>query len=159
MKTIRFIPVLLIGVYLLAGFTQPKTSETEKIDQLIDSWHKAAAEADYSNYFGFMAENFIFLGTDPTERWDKEQFSGFCKPYFDKGKAWDFRKIERHIEISKDGKVAWFDEKISTWMKDCRGSGVLVKVGKEWKLTQYNLAVLIENDKIKEFIQLRDLVK
>ena len=159
MKTIRFIPVLLIGVYLLAGFTQPKTSETEKIDQLIDNWHKAAAEADYSNYFGFMAENFIFLGTDPTERWDKEQFSGFCKPYFDKGKAWDFRKIERHIEISKDGKVAWFDEKISTWMKDCRGSGVLVKVGKEWKLTQYNLAVLIENDKIKEFIQLRDLVK
>lgn len=159
MKTIRFIPVLLIGVYLLAGFTQPKTSETEKIDQLIDNWHKAAAEADYSNYFGFMAENFIFLGTDPTERWDKEQFSGFCKPYFDKGKAWDFRKIERHIEISKDGKVAWFDEKISTWMKDCRGSGVLIKVGKEWKLTQYNLAVLIENDKIKEFIQLRDLVK
>jgi ketosteroid isomerase-like protein len=159
MKTIRFIPVLLMGIYLLAGFTQPKPDETEKIDQLIDNWHKAAAEADYTNYFGFMSDNFIFLGTDPTERWNKEQFSRFCKPYFDKGKAWDFRKIERHIEISKDGKVAWFDEKISTWMKDCRGSGVLIKVGKEWKLTQYNLAVLIENDKIQDFIRLRDLVK
>jgi ketosteroid isomerase-like protein len=159
MRTIRFISLLLLGVYLLTGFTHPKPAETEKIDQLIDNWHKAAAEADYTNYFGFMADNFIFLGTDPTERWNKEQFSGFCKPYFDKGQAWDFRKIERHIEISKDGKVAWFDEKISTWMKDCRGSGVLVKVGKEWKLAQYNLAVLIENDKIKEFIQLRNLVK
>ena len=159
MKTIRFIPVLLMGIALLTGFTHPKPAETEKIDQLIDNWHKAAAEANYTNYFGFMADNFIFLGTDPTERWNKEQFSGFCKPYFDKGKAWDFRKIERHIELSKDGKVAWFDEKISTWMKDCRGSGVLIKVGKEWKLAQYNLAVLIENDKIQEFIKLRDLVK
>jgi hypothetical protein len=41
-------------------------------------------------------------------------------------------------------------------MKDCRGSGVLIKVGKEWQLTQYNLAVLIENDKIQDFIKLRD---
>jgi ketosteroid isomerase-like protein len=159
MKTLKFLPILLIGFCFTTGFTNPKPSETEKIDLLIDNWHLAAAKADYANYFAFMADNFIFLGTDPTERWNKEEFSGFCKPYFDKGKAWDFRKIERHIEISKDGKVAWFDEKISTWMKDCRGSGVLIKVGKEWKLTQYNLAVLIENDKIKEFIQLRDLVK
>ncbi len=159
MKTLKLIPILLIGLSFLTGFTDPKPNETETIDILIDNWHKAAADANYTGYFGFMAENFIFLGTDPTERWNKEQFSGFCKPYFDKGKAWDFRKIERHIEVSKDGKVAWFDEKISTWMKDCRGSGVLVKVGKEWYLTQYNLSVLIENDKIREFIQLRDLVK
>lgn len=164
MKTLKLLPVFLIGCYFLAGFTataqkDPKPIEKETIDLLIDNWHLAAAQANYTNYFAFMSENFIFLGTDPGERWDKEAFGKFCKPYFDKGKGWDFRKIERHIEVSKDGKFAWFDEKINTWMKDCRGSGVLVKVGKEWQLCQYNLAVLIENDKIQEFIQLRDLIK
>lgn len=159
MKTMRFLPILLVGFYFISGFTTPKPNETASIDQLIDSWHKAAAEANYTDYFQFMADHFIFMGTDPTERWNKEDFGAFCKPYFDQGKGWDFRKIERHIEISKDGKVAWFDEKITTWMRDCRGSGVLIKVGKEWKITQYNLAVLIENDKIQEFIQLRDSVK
>lgn len=156
MKTIRFIPFLFIGFYFITGFTTPKPSETETIDQLIDKWHQSAAKANYAEYFQFMADNFIFMGTDPTERWNKEQFGAFCKPYFEQGKGWDFRKIERHIEISKDGKFAWFDEKIDTWMKDCRGSGVLMKVGKEWKLSQYNLAVLVENDKIKDFIKLRD---
>ncbi len=156
MKTIKLLSILLMGFCFTTGFTDPKPTETEKIDQLIDSWHKAAAEANYTNYFALMAENFIFMGTDPTERWNKEEFGGFCKPYFDQGKGWDFRKIERHIEISKDGKTAWFDEKISTWMKDCRGSGVFIKVGKEWKLSQYNLAVLIENSKIQDFIKLRE---
>ncbi|MNJ92113.1 hypothetical protein D3C87_97710 [compost metagenome] len=148
--------ILLIGSYFTAGFTLKKLSETEQIDALIDNWHKAAADVNYAEYFQFMSDNFIYLGTDPTERWNKEQFGAFCKPYFDKGKAWDFRKIERHIELSKDGKTAWFDERISTWMKDCRGSGVLIKVGKEWKITQYNLAVLIENDKIDDFVKLRE---
>lgn len=157
MKTRNYFFIALTTLFwLVSGFTVQKPSETETIDSLLDNWHKAAAEANYDNYFGLMADNFIFLGTDPTERWNKEEFSAFCKPYFDKGKAWDFRKTERHIEISKDGKTAWFDEKINTWMKDCRGSGVLIKTGKGWKLVQYNLAVLIENDKIQDFIQLRN---
>jgi hypothetical protein len=32
---------------------------------------------------------------------------------------------------------------------------VLVKDGKNWKLAYYNLTVLIENEKIQEFIKLR----
>lgn len=156
MKTHHKFFAVLTVFWLISGFTTQKVTETETIDQLIDNWHKAAAEANYTKYFSVMADDFIFLGTDPSERWNKEQFGTFCKPYFDQGKGWDFRKIERHIYLSKDGKTAWFDEKITTWMKDCRGSGVLVKSGKEWKLVQYNLAVLIENDKIQDFIQLRD---
>lgn len=157
MKT-TFIWVVLLG---LIGFSavSSKTDEKVVIDQLLDSWHQAAAKADFNGYFDPMADNFIFLGTDPKERWTKSEFAGFCKPYFDKGKGWDFKKIERQIEISRDGKTAWFDEKIDTWMRDCRGSGVLIKQGKNWKLTQYNLAVLIENDKIQDFIKLRDFVK
>jgi hypothetical protein len=41
-------------------------------------------------------------------------------------------------------------------MRGCRGSGILVKKKGEWKLVYYNLTVLIENEKIEEFIELKD---
>jgi hypothetical protein len=41
-------------------------------------------------------------------------------------------------------------------MRGCRGSGILVKKKGEWKLVYYNLTVLIGNEKMKEFIELRD---
>lgn len=146
--------------FVLVGFSynERETKIVTELDQLISNWHEAAAKANFNDYFATMSDNFIFLGTDPSERWNKTEFASFCKPYFEQGKGWDFKKIERYITISKDGKTAWFDEKIATWMKDCRGSGVLVKQGKTWKIAQYNLAVLIENDKIQEFIKLRELV-
>lgn len=147
--------IFLLGIVGLS-FTSSKSDEKVVIDELLDNWHLAAAKADFDGYFNKMAEDFVFLGTDPSERWNKTQFAGFCKPYFEKGKGWEFKKIERFITIAPNGKMAWFDERIDTWMRDCRGSGVLVKQGKEWKLTQYNLAVLIENDKIQDFIKLRD---
>jgi hypothetical protein len=57
---------------------------------------------------------------------------------------------------SANKKMAWFDEDLDTWMRGCRGSGILVKKKGEWKLVYYNLTVLIENEKIKEFIDLKD---
>ena len=41
-------------------------------------------------------------------------------------------------------------------MKGCRGSGILIKKNNEWKIAYYNLTVLIENEKIKAFIELRE---
>lgn len=131
-------------------------AQINQLDSLIDNWHLSASKSDYKSYSDFMADNFVFLGTDPTERWDKNSFLTFCKPYFDQGKGWDFSKIERHISFSRNGKVAWFDETVNTWMNVCRGSGVLVKKRKSWKIAQYNLAVLIENDKMNDFLKLRN---
>jgi hypothetical protein len=51
--------------------------------------------------------------------------------------------------------VAWFDEELATWMNTCRGSGILIKEKNKWKLAYYNLTVLIENEKMKSFIELR----
>ena len=126
-------------------------------DKFIDDWHLAATNADYDAYFGAMDDSFIFLGTALGERWNKEEFSRFSKPYFDKGRAWDFKASNRIWMYSVDGKMAWFDEDLDTWMRGCRGSGILVKKDDgAWKLVYYNLTVLIENEKIQEFIQLRD---
>lgn len=127
-----------------------------KLDKFVDNWHLAAAKADFEAYFGATNESFIFLGTAPGERWTKEQFESFSKPYFDQGKAWDFKATNRQWNFSKNKKIAWFDEDLDTWMRGCRGSGIMVKKKGEWTMVYYNLTVLIENEKVKEFIELRD---
>ena len=147
-----FLPIILSFALLSIQYDSKKPT----LDVLIDGWHLAASNADYENYFGLMNESFVFLGTADDERWDKKQFSEFSKPYFDKGKAWSFTAKNRRWNFSKNKKVAWFDEDLNTWMRVCRGSGVMVKQKGKWKLAYYNLTVLIENEKMKEFIELRD---
>ncbi len=143
---------LLFLSFFFPSFAQ---KETESLNKLMDAWHLAATNADFIAYFAPTTNDFIFLGTAPGERWTKKEFKGFSKPYFDKGKAWDFKANNRRWNFSKDGKTAWFDEDLKTWMEDCRGSGICTKEKGVWKLAYYNLTVLIENEKIKEFIQLR----
>ena len=123
--------------------------------EIIDNWHKAAAEANYEAYFDAMAEEAIFIGTDATENWNKKQFQDFAKPYFDKGKAWNFKAIERNIYFSKDGKMAWFDELLNTQMKICRGSGVLVQENQQWKIKHYVLSMTIPNEKTDEVVKIK----
>jgi len=126
--------------------------ETKIINMLLDNWHTAAAKGDHNGYFGKIAEGGRYLGTDATENWDKKAFDAFAKPYFDKGQAWDFKALERNIYFSKDGRTAWFDELLDTWMKACRGSGVLEKEGNEWKIKHYVLSMTVPNDAIDAVI-------
>lgn len=151
MNIIRFIFFFCI----LNSSVYAQSIDIQDLNQLLDKWHQTAADADFNGYFDFTTDDFIFLGTDPTERWDKKQFMSFSKPYFDNGKAWDFKCIERNwvLDYSKD--MIWFDEILNTWMNTCRGSGILIKTKAGWKLIYYNLTVLIENEKIKGFIELR----
>lgn len=129
--------------------------EEAKLNDLINAWHVSAAKADFNNYFQVTTDNFVFLGTAPGERWNKSEFQSFCKPYFDAGKAWDFKPSNRKWNFSKDQKIAWFDEDLDTWMKGCRGSGICIRENGKWKIAYYNLTVLIENEKIQDFIELR----
>lgn len=131
-----------------------ESDEKEQVNRTLDAWHKAAAEADFDKYFGMMAEDAIYIGTDPTENWNLKSFQAFAKPYFDKGKAWNFKAIERNIYFDKSGKLAWFDELLNTQMKICRGSGVLVKIGKEWKIKHYVLSMTIPNDNTNEVVKI-----
>lgn len=152
MKNVLILILAALPSFAMTSKPDPKTT----LDQLIDYWHIAAGEANFDAYFGPTAENFVFLGTAPEERWTKEEFMIFSKPYFDRGKAWDFKPSNRIWEFSKNGKMAWFDEDLDTWMRGCRGSGICQKIKGEWKLVYYNLHVLIENEKMDAFIQLRD---
>jgi ketosteroid isomerase-like protein len=141
------LPVLL---FLAAAATQPNAAD---VNRVMDDWHKAAADADEARYFGFAAPEFVFLGTDATERWDLASFRAFAHPYFAKGKAWTFLPRDRHVTLSPGGDVAWFDEKLdSASYGECRGSGVLRKIGGSWKIAHYNLTIPIPNELAKEFV-------
>ncbi len=127
-----------------------ETAIKEKANLIINNWHKAASEANYKNYFGAMDSLSVFIGTDASENWNKKEFSAFSKPYFDKGKAWNFTPLKRNIYISKNQKIVWFDELLKTWMGICRGSGVLEKQGEKWKIKHYVLSMTIPNDNVNQ---------
>jgi ketosteroid isomerase-like protein len=128
-------------------------SPADEVAKVIDAYHAAADKADEEAYFGLMAPHGVFLGTDATERWDKDAFRAFAHPYFAKGKAWTFKPRNRHVDLSADGRVAWFDELLdSATYGECRGSGVLEKIDGAWKIQQYHLTIPIPNDLAKDFV-------
>lgn len=149
-KIFFFILFLFNGIYV---FGQNDTKQ--KINQTLDNWHKAAADVDYKNYFDALTEDAVFIGTDAAENWNKPAFEAFAKPYFDKGKAWNFTALERHVYYSEDKKTAWFDELLNTQMKICRGSGVLVLQNGKWKIQHYVLSMTIPNDNSDEVIKIK----
>ena len=128
----------------------PVARERAAVALVIDDFHDAAAKADEARYFGHFADDGVFLGTDATERWDVAAFRAYAHPHFEKKKAWSFRSIRRVVTIDGGGAVAWFDEDLATPnLGPARGSGVLVKRGAEWKISQYNLAITVPNERFE----------
>jgi ketosteroid isomerase-like protein len=131
-----------------------KASTEIAINEMMDTWHKAAATADEDVFFGSMTEDCIYIGTDKSERWLRDELKAWSAEFFDREKAWEFKAIERAVYMSDDGKLAWFDETLDTWMGVCRSSGVVKLVDGEWKLKHYHLSVTLPNDAVKKFIKL-----
>jgi ketosteroid isomerase-like protein len=146
---------ICISIYTLFPNTLNTKDETAAINTLLNDWHAAAGKADYKAYFDKISADAHYMGTDANENWSTEAFAAFAKPYFDKGKAWNFKTLERHVFFSKDGKTAWFDELLDTQMKICRGSGVLEKEGRVWKIKHYVLSMTVPNDVSKEVVPLK----
>lgn len=145
----------ILFLLVIASFANAQNAEKDKINQTLDTWHKAAADVKFDAYFNVMTEDAIYIGTDATENWIKPDFKAWAKPYFDKGTTWNFIALERNIFFDKSGKMAWFDELLNTQMKICRGSGVLVKVGKEWKIQHYVLSMTIPNDEVDAIVKIK----
>ena len=143
-------------VLLLGWFTgQAQSTEVDEINVVLDSWRKAAADADFEGYFSKMTDNGVFLGTDATENWQNDAFRAFSKPYFDRGKAWSFTAVERNVYVNEGSNFAWFDELLDTQMKLCRGSGVLQKVDGTWKIAHYVLSISVPNENVSELVKLK----
>lgn len=135
---------MLSTLLLLVTLTPP--SPQAPVAQMLDNWHQAAARADESAYFALFTPDAVFMGTDMTERWTRDEFQRWAHPIFAKGKAWAFKARVRRVTFSADGHVAWFDEELETEkLGPCRGSGVAVLQDGHWRLAQYNLSTPIPN--------------
>jgi ketosteroid isomerase-like protein len=152
----------LLAAGLLAGCshasepaTSPRGSAESRVAAVLDDFHDAAARADEARYFAHFAPEAVFLGTDGGERWDVAAFRAYAHPHFAQGKGWTYRATERHVALSPDGQVAWFDEVLeNASYGPCRGSGVLRQIDGAWKIAQYNLTIPIPNELTKTVVEM-----
>ncbi len=137
-----------------SGCTTENTSLADSVHAFVDAWHKAAAEADEDTFFGSMAADGIYLGTDASERWLRDTFQVWAAFAFERESAWDFKPYQRKLYFSDNQKYVWWEEMLETWMGPCRGSGVARFEDGRWQIKHYDLAVTVPNDKMDGFIEL-----
>ena len=159
----RRLPLLVPLLALVVAAARPAPAQTgpaaapatAAVAGVLDAFHAAAAKADFAGYFALFAPEGVFLGTDATERWTVPEFKAFAKPYFDRGRGWTYTVKSRHTVFSPDGTHAIFDEHLdNASYGHCRGSGVLRRIGDEWRIVQYHLTIPIPNDLAGQVVKL-----
>lgn len=147
----RFLLILLFISIFSISISQNLSDSLlkESANDFVAEWHKNAADADLV-YFDKIADDGIYIGTDASELWTKEQFYSWGKKYFDRGKAWSFITISRNIYLQYDSEYAWFDELLETGMGECRASGVLRKIHDGWEIVHYQLSIAIPNESVDD---------
>jgi uncharacterized protein (TIGR02246 family) len=129
------------------GVGEPPPDPRLAVAETLDDFHAAASRADGKRYFSLFARDAVFLGTDATERWSVDDFKEYAEPFFSRGQGWTYVPTERHIRVRRNGRVAWFDERLhNEKYGEVRGSGVLVREDGRWRIAQYNLAFPVPND-------------
>ena len=135
---------LLISVVFSSSIWAQEAAQSS-LDSLIDGLHKDAHEGNFETYFARYTSDAVFMGTDKTERWTIGAFKTYAAPAFEDGHGWTYKVVERNWE--GDGDTRWFDEILfNEKLGHCRGTGVVEKVGGNWKIAHYSLTLLIPND-------------
>lgn len=122
-------------------------------ESVLDDFHAAASQANEERYFGHLAEDAVFIGSDATERWDKKSFREYAHPHFASGRGWTYKPRDRHVAIRGD--FAWFDELLdSAKYGVCRGTGVLRKENGRWKIVQYVHTIPVPNEVAGDLVEM-----
>jgi hypothetical protein len=145
--------VLAAGLALLgacASVPPPAApaADPRRAAAVLDGLHEAASRADGPRYFSLFTPDAVFIGTDVGERWSLAQFRAYAEPFFAQGRGWTYVARQREVAIQPIpcGCVASFDEVLaSEKYGTARGSGVLRKVGDDWKVAQYVLSFPVPN--------------
>lgn len=128
------------------------TALEDGVHEVLASWHYAARAADEELFFGMMADDAVFVGTDNGEVWSKEAFRAASKTKFQSAPAWSVHAKEMHL-CGYDPLVGlvWFVELLdSEGLGPCRGSGVVKDENGVWKVALYVLSFSVPNEAIAE---------
>jgi len=138
--------VMLCVLVFVTPLSWAKPDDKTAINDVLNQLHAHASAANFNAYFALYAKEATFIGTDAKEVWDIEEFKAYAKPHFDKGRGWTYHPSARHIYLSANQQVAWFDELLdNNSFGETRGTGVLVRQNGHWKVAQYHLAIPIPN--------------
>ncbi len=173
MTTNRFRRFLAVALFAAGGFAActvtpgvnptlsaeeeaaARSADEREVVATLDAFHAAAAVADGERYFSLLADDAIYYGTDPTERWTKEDFRAFADPYFSTGRGWTYEMLDRYVFLDRSRRIAWFDETLRNEnYGDVRGTGVLRRDEGGWRLVQYNLCFPVPNDLAGDLVEM-----
>ncbi len=135
--------MITLAVLLFSIPSSAANEEDKKaINEVLNQFHTAASKADWDTYLALTADDLVFIGTDASERWSKEDL----KTYGAASNGWTYTPKERHVDITPDGNTAWFDELLDqVKYGTSRGTGVLIRTNDGWKIQQYHLTFPIPN--------------
>jgi hypothetical protein len=140
--------ILACSLFLasLAAFAQTQDAELAKqVNAFVDEWHDDAAHARLA-YFDKMAKDGVYIGTDKTELWHRDEFKAWAKRFFERKSAWSFHATRRNVYASADKSMIWFDELLDTQMGVCMASGVIRKTANGFEIVHYQLSVAVPNE-------------
>ena len=158
----RLLTLFSIACCLLLASCSTTNTRTQRdsqhdavfVDDVLNNWHIAASMGDFQGYFDAMNDDSVFLGTDASERWTKDEFMGYAREPFSDGNGWTYIPSDRFIAFDDDHDTAWVDE-IMTNEKygTLRGTAVLRRIGDDWKIAHYSLTFLVPNEKAPEVVE------
>lgn len=123
-----------------------KVAEVAAIEERLDTLHRSAAQGDRLAYLSCFFLDAVFVGTDASEYWSFKEFAEVVAKHFRDGKGWTYVPFERNVKVIPNTDVAYFYERLShAEYVEARGSGVLIKRGGVWVISQYVLSLPIPN--------------
>ncbi len=137
--------ILLIAAQIMPAVAADSAEQTRaRLAAFLDEWHDDAAHARLA-YFDKMAADGVYIGTDKSERWLRDEFKVWAEKYFKRPSAWAFKAFNRHIAMSADQSLLWFDEQLQTQMGVCQASGVVRKTAQGFEIVHYQLSRAVPN--------------
>lgn len=117
----------------------------QQVNAFLDEWHDDAAHARLA-YFDKIARNGVYIGTDKTELWRRDEFKTWAKRQFERKSAWSFKATKRNVYAAPDKQFIWFDELLDTQMGVCQASGVIRKTATGFEIEHYQLSMAVPNE-------------
>ena len=124
-----------------------RSSANGQISVLLRTFHQAAAKGNLKVYLRCLSADAMFIGTDPTEHWSRQQFEIICERIFREKGGWIYEPFDRKISFADDLSTAWFTERLRhAGYGELLGYGVATKVDGRWKIRLYSMSLPIPNN-------------
>ena len=127
---------------------QPAESDAgfrARVDAFVDEWHADAAQARLA-YFDKISADGVYIGTDKSERWTRDEFKAWARRFFDRPSAWSFTPLQRNLAFTPDRSVIWFDEQLRSEMGILQASGVMRATADGFEIVHYQLSIAVPNE-------------